>query len=317
MHDLIVVGAGPCGLACAVEAKRRGLDCLAVDKACLCASIVGFPTYMTFFSTPDLLELGGLPFALDHKPQRHEVLTYYARVVRHYQVPLRLYAPVRAIERRPDGAFDVCLDGERLAARAVCVATGYFDRPRRLGVPGEDLPHVSHDYREPFPFFGRRVVVVGGRNSAASAALDLYRAGAQVTLVYRGAALHPTIKYWLRPDLENRIREGAIGAVFRAAVTAIEPGRIHLTAEDEGRRLTLAADHVLLLTGYEPDLGLLRGVGVSVADGRPRYDPETHETDVPGVFVVGVQADPAVIIEEGRHHGARVAEALAERRVGR
>jgi thioredoxin reductase (NADPH) len=316
VHDLIVVGAGPCGLSAAVEARTRDLDCLTLDRGCLCDSVTRYPTHMTFFSTPDLLEVGGVPFALDHKPLRHEILTYYRRVAAHFDLPLALYTP--ALEIRPcGGGFSVRTpDGEH-RARAVCVATGFFDNPRRLGAPGEDLPHVSHHYREGHPFFRRDVVVVGTRNSAAEAALDLHRSGARVTLVGRGQGLHPNVKYWLRPDLENRIREGSVRAIFGASVARIEPGRVTVAAlDDPGRTVAVPADHVFLMIGYVPDYSLLAGAGATLAQGRPRYDPQTHETDVPGLFVAGVQADPGSIIEEGRFHGRRVAETLA-RRLGR
>lgn len=315
MHDLIVIGAGPCGLSAAVEARARDLDCLTFDRGCLCDAVTHYPANLTFFSTPDLLEIGGAPFALDHKPRRQEILTYYRRVAQHFDLRLSLYNPALEVRRAGGGdGFTVrAADGEH-RGRAVCVASGFFDSPRRLGVPGEDLPHVSHHYTEGHPYFRREVVVVGTRNSAAEAALDLHRCGARVTLVGRGEDLHAGIKYWLRPDLVNRIREGSVRALFRAVLTRIAPGEVTVAAAGEPERtVVLRADHVFLMTGYVPDYTLLQGAGARIVEGRPGYDPDTNETDVPGLFVAGVQADPGSIIEEGRHHGLRVARTLAGR----
>jgi thioredoxin reductase (NADPH) len=307
--DLVVVGAGPCGLSTAVAAAQAGMDCLVFDRGSLCHSIARFPTHLTFFSTPELLEIGGLPFALDHKPMRHEVLTYYRRVAQRYELRLRLYEAVTEIRR--DGAgFTLITPRGAYRARAVTVATGFFDNPRRLGIPGEDLPHVSHYYTEAHPFFARRVVVVGGGNSAVEAALDLYRAGARVTLVHRGAQLPRNVKYWLLPDIENRIREGSVAALFRARPVRIDGEAVEVEVEGEASPRRVPADAVFLLTGYAPDYGLLRSLGVTVGE-RPQFDPATHETDVPGVYVAGVQTDPGSIIEEGRLHGPRIVRHLA------
>lgn len=315
MHDLIVVGAGPCGLSTAVEARARDLDCLLFDRGCLCDAVTRYPARLTFFSTPDLLEIGGLPFALDHKPCRQELLTYFRRVAAHTAVPLQLYTPVLDLRRDAgDGGFTVRTAGGTHRARAVCVSTGFFDNPRRLGIPGEEAAHVSHYYTEGHPYFRRDVVVVGGRNSAVETALDLHRCGARVTLVYRGEELHPNVKYWLRPDLANRIREGAVRGLFRAALTRIAPGTVTVAAVDAPERtIEVAADHVFLMTGFVPDHTLLRAAGASVAGGLVQFDPRTQETDVSGLFVAGVQADPHSIIEEGRYHGLRIAQTLAGR----
>lgn len=308
MLDLAIVGAGPCGLATAVAAAEVGLDYLVFDRGCLCHSISRFPTHLTFFSTPELLEIGGVPFALDHKPARHEVLTYYRRVAQRFGLRLRLYEAVTALRRMNEG-FELLTPKATYRARAVAVATGFFDNPRRLGIPGEDLPHVSHYYTEAHPYFSRRVVVIGGRNSAVEAALDLYRAGARVTMIYRGSELPTSVKYWLRPDIENRIREGAIEAVFRARPVAIDPEGVEVQVEGESALRRLPADAVFLLTGYVPDYRLLRSAGATVHE-RPVFDPETHETDVPGLYVAGVQADPTSIIEEGRFHGPKIVRHL-------
>jgi bacillithiol disulfide reductase len=323
--DVLIVGAGPSGLAAAIACERRGLEYEVVERGVVVDSIYRFPTQMVFFTTPELLEIGGLPFVSPFdKPTRLEALRYYRRVADTFRLQVSLGEDVQAVCRRdePDQAvFDV---RSRLAgtertrqSRAVVLATGYYDQPNRLDVPGEDLPHVRHFYTEAHPYFRRRVVVVGGANSAAEAALELHRAGAKVTLVHRQEALSPSIKYWVRPDIENRIKEGAITARFRARVLAITPDAV--SVERDGAREEIAADAVLLLTGYHTDRAFLRRCGVSFdeASGAPRYDPETMETDVPALFLAGgvvVGRDTApIFIENGRLHGDKVVALIAGR----
>jgi thioredoxin reductase (NADPH) len=322
--DLLIVGGGPAGLACAIAARQASLSHLVVEKGVLVNSIYEFPSNMTFFTTPELLEIGGLPFVTPYeKPTRGEALRYYRRVTDTHQLNVSLGEQVNGIEALAGGGFRVAtsrngVPATRLA-RNVALATGYYDWPNRLGIEGEDLPHVSHYYTDAHAHYRRRVVVVGGKNSAVIAALEVYRAGASsVTLVHRGDGLSPSVKYWLRPDVENRIKEGAIAARFRTRVTRIGPSEVTVQGPD-GEAL-LPADDVLLLTGYLPDTTLLRQAGVRL-DARtlvPEHDPRTLETNVPGLFVSGALAagnqTSRIFIENGRFHGEQIAGAIAARR---
>lgn len=324
VYDVIVVGAGPAGLATAIAARRAGLDYLVVDKGGLVDGIYRFPPNMVFFTTAELLEIGNLPFVTPfEKPTRPEALRYYRRVADTYQLAIAFSERVTSIVRVPGGGeprFAVDTDvagGRRRIARAVVIATGYYDHPNRLDVPGEDLPHVSHYFSEPHPYYRRPVVVVGGKNSAAEAALDLYRAGAAVTLVHRRPALGESIKYWVKPDIENRIAEGSIPAMFNTTVAAITPE--HVEVENAAGRHRCRAEAVFLLTGYHPDFALLRAAGVAVDDDRrlAGYDPDTFETRVPNLFlaggVVSGRDTPPVFIENGRFHGGRIVQTLCAR----
>ena len=332
-HDLIVIGAGPAGLAAAIAARRAGLDFRVFEKGVLVNSLFHFPSQMVFFTTPELLEIGGLPFVSPRdKPTRDETLRYYRRVVDTYELEIAFAHAVTAVERVPGqdgGSFTVrTRDGEgreaAWQARTVLLATGTYDHPNRLGVPGEDLPHVSHYYTEPHPFYRKQVVIVGGKNSAAEAALDLYRSGAHVTLVHRRAVLGASIKYWVKPDIENRIKEGSIAARFETRVVEIRPTEVVVerTAADgggAGGREVLPADGVFLLTGYLADLAFLETCGVTVdrATNIPQHDPETYETNVPGLYLAGSVVAGAnrgeVFIENGRFHGRVVVERIARR----
>ena len=318
-YDLICIGAGPTGLACAIEAKRAGMRPLVIDKGCLCNSIYHYPVNMVFFTTPELLEIGDLPLtSAAEKPTRVEALKYYRKCVEHYQLDLRLGHRVSRIEGA-DGHFTVHTSTElgiedRFAARKIAVATGYYDLPNRLGIPGEELPHVSHYYTEPHPFWRQNVVVIGAKNSAAEAALDLYRSGANVTMIHRGAQLGSTLKYWVRPDIENRIKAGQIQALFDTRVTRIEPGHVWIS-NHTGER-SLPADQVFALTGYHPDFEFLRSLGITLdpATNKPTMDPQTHESNVPGIFVAGVviggNHTSEIFIENGRFHGKQIVAAL-------
>ncbi len=324
--DVLIVGAGPAGLAAAIAAKREGLSYLVLDKGGLVDGIYRFPTHMVFFTTPELLEIGGLPFVTPYeKPTRMEALRYYRRVADTFGLTIAFDEEVIGVRRSGDGErarfeLDVRTRGGGMrirSARAVVLATGYYDFPNLLGIPGEDLPHVSHYYSEPHPYYRRPVVVVGGKNSAAEAALELYRAGAHVTLVHRQAALGDSIKYWVKPDIENRIAEGSIPALFDTSVRRITAASV--LVEGPTGAAELPADGVFLLTGYHPDWALLSSAGVVVdAEGAvARYDPETLETDVPNLFlaggvVSGRHAAP-VFIENGRAHGERIARVIRRR----
>jgi thioredoxin reductase (NADPH) len=316
--DLLVIGAGPAGLATAIAAQQAGLGYEVVEKGVLVNSIFHFPRHMTFFTTAELLEIGRLPFVTPfEKPTQAEGLKYYRKVTETYGLRVTLgeeVVAVRPVATAVDGArFDVLTrggGGGHRRARNVVVATGYYDNPVRLGLPGEDRPNVSHYYTEPHPYFRKAVVVVGGKNSAAIAALELYRTGAQVTLVYRRARLSDSIKYWIRPDIENRIKEGAIAARFETCVTEIRERSVVLAS---GAGLDeVEADQVFLLTGYLPDTRMLREAGVRVDERTlvPEHDPATLETNVRGLYVAGAlvsgRQTSRIFIENGRFHGDQI-----------
>ncbi|MEM1117487.1 MAG: YpdA family putative bacillithiol disulfide reductase [Bacteroidota bacterium] len=317
--DLLVVGAGPIGLACAIEAERAGLTARIVEKGALVNSLVGYPTQMEFFSTPELLEIGGHPLATTlYKPRREEAIDYYRGVAQREGLDLRLGECVEAVEGDA-GDFTVVTSKGRHRARAVALATGFFDRPNRLGVEGEDLPHVAHYYKEPYAYSGRRVVVVGAKNSAAKAALEVNRHGGQVTLVIRGEEVSPSVKYWIRPDLLNRIKDGAIEALFQSTVSRITPEAVHVDTPDGPRMLP--ADFVLALIGYHPDFDLLDRLGVETSgpERAPVVDPDTMESNRPGIYLAGTVCGgyrtSRWFIENGRIHAAQIAAHLAGRPV--
>ncbi|MCL6464357.1 MAG: YpdA family putative bacillithiol disulfide reductase, partial [Acidobacterium ailaaui] len=265
VFDVLVIGAGPTGMACAIEAQRIGLRSVLVDKGCLCNSIYHYPSNMTFFTTPELLEIGDVPFpSVNQKPTRNEALEYYRKVAEHYQLDVRQYQKVNTISGA-DGAFRVHVTdkfGRQLThhARKLVVATGYYDLPNLMGIPGEDLPKVHHYYEDPHPYYGLDVMVIGGKNSAAIAALDLWRHGARVTLVHRGPAMHKHVKYWILPDIENRIKNGEITAYFQTQVERIEEDSVILkTPEGE---VSVKNDFVFAMTGYHPDFDFLMSLGI-------------------------------------------------------
>ena len=325
--DLVIVGAGPSGLATAIAAQQAGLAYEVVEKGALVNSIFHFPRQMTFFTTADLLEIGGLPFVTPYdKPTQGEGLKYYRKVTDAFGLTVALGEEVvdlRGVSAPSDGSrFEVVTrrpDGRAAVRRAanVAFATGYYDHPNRIGVPGEDLPHVAHYYTEAHGYYRKAVVVVGGKNSAAIAALELYRAGAHVTLVHRGALLSDSIKYWIRPDIENRIKEGAILARFEACVTEIRERSVLLAAPAGSEELP--ADQVFLLTGYHPDTSLLTRAGVRVDEQTlvPAHDPATLETNVPGLFLAGAlvsgKQTSRIFIENGRFHGEAIVGAITGR----
>jgi thioredoxin reductase (NADPH) len=321
--DVIVIGAGPAGLAAAIAAKQRGLRYLVLEKGALVNSLVHYPSGMVFFTTPELMEIGGLPFVSPHeKPTRLEALRYYRRVTDTYGLDVRFDEPVTSLTRGGDGVFDVISmpRGGGPAARratAVVLASGAYDIPNPLGVPGEDLPHVSHFFREPHTGFRRNVVVVGGKNSAAEAALELYRAGSRVTLVHRGDGMGDSLKYWVKPDIENRIKDGAIAARFSSRVTRITPE--HVVIEGPSGEESIPADFVYLMTGYRADTALLRCAGAEVDAPifAPVHDESTFETTVPNLFVIGAcvagKQSGKIFIENGRFHGEVAIRTIDER----
>jgi thioredoxin reductase (NADPH) len=319
LYDMICIGAGPTGLACAIEATKAGLHPLVIDKGCLCNSLYHYPVNMVFFTTPELLEIGDLPLtSTTEKPTRTEALKYYRKCAEHFALDLRLGQIVEKVTGS-DGQFVVHtreVEGaaSEYKARKIVVATGYYDLPNRLGIPGEDLPNVSHYYTEPHPFWRKDVVIIGGKNSAAEAALDLYRSGARVTLIHRKAELGSTIKYWVRPDIENRIKAGQVHALFNTQVIRIEPNCVWVSGP-EGER-SIPADQVFALTGYHPDFTFLRSLGISLdpTNNKPSMNPQTHESNVPGIFLAGVviggNHTSEIFIENGRFHGKQIVGAL-------
>jgi thioredoxin reductase (NADPH) len=322
-YDLICIGAGPTGLACAIEAVRAGLTALVIDKGAICNSLYHYPVNMVFFTTPELLEIGDLPLVCAaEKPTRMEALKYYRKVAEHFALELRLYEQVLRLEGH-DGNFIASTKAENGKVRTyqgakIAVATGYYDLPNELGIPGENLPHVSHYYTEPHAFWSQDVVVVGGKNSAAEAALDLWRNGARVTMVHRKAELGSTIKYWVRPDIENRVKAGQIPMHFNSMVKEIRPEGVFIE-NAQGNRL-LPAKQVFLLTGYHPDFTFIESLGVKLdsVTKKPAMNSETHESNVPGVYLAGVviggRHTSEIFIENGRFHGKQIAMALTARR---
>ena len=318
-YDVICIGAGPTGLATAIEAKRAGMLPLVIDKGCLCNSIYHYPVNMVFFTTPELLEIGDLPLVCAaEKPTRVEALKYYRRAAEHYGLELRLYEAVSQIDGH-DGDFTVVTKTEKRAlekyrGKKIVVATGYYDLPNLLGVPGENLPHVSHYYTEPHAFWNQDVVVIGGKNSAAEAALDLYRSGARVTMVHRGKELGATIKYWVRPDIENRLKAGQITGLLDARVEEI--GKDEVVVEHHARTKRLPAKQVFALTGYHPDYTFIESLGVKLdsESKRPALNSKTLESNVAGIHLAGVviggRHTGEIFIENGRFHGKQIIEAL-------
>lgn len=313
--DVAIVGAGPCGLAAAITLRAAGLDAVVFDGACVVSTITQYPTYVKFFSTAEKLAIGGLPFVVaGDKPGRADALAYYRAAVRYFDIPVRQYERVTEIAGH-DEAFvvrSVARSGAEHATRArkVVVATGYFGSPNRIGVPGEEMAHVTHTYHEGHEAFDQEVVVVGGGNSAAEATLDLWRCGARVTLVHFGPTFDKRIKPWILPDITNRMKEGSIAVRWNSRVTQIDPEQVMLaTARGDE---CLRADRVYVMTGFAPNVELLRGVGVAIdpTTGVPAHDPDTLETDVPGVFIAGVVVAGfdanKVFIENGRYHGEKI-----------
>jgi len=324
IYDVIVVGAGPTGLACGIEAARANLNFVLIEKGCLVNSLYSYPANMTFFTSRELLEIGGLPLpSINVKPTRAEALEYYRRVADHYSLPIRYGERVTAISAIAAGAGDAdngrfqieseLEDGTRRCtlAHKVIIASGYYDLPNLMGIPGENLPKVSHYAREGHEFFQRRVAVIGGANSAAVTSLDLYRHGAEVTIICRESTLSSHIKYWIRPDIENRIKAGSIQAMFESVVTEIAPGFI-LVRRASGEIERLENDFVFALTGYHPDVDLLRNAGVQVDPEslRPACNLETLESNVPGLYLAGVVISGVhtneIFIENGRFHGKQI-----------
>ena len=322
LFDVLVIGAGPTGMACAIEAQRAGLRAVMVEKGCLVNSLYHYPANMTFFTTSELLEIGDIPFpSVNSKPTRMEALEYYRKVAMHYELDVRQYQRVLRVEGS-DGGFRVHAidqhDRKHLyEARKLIIATGYYDLPNYINIPGEELPKVFHYYREPHPYYDNDVLVIGGKNSAAIAALDLWRHGARVTLVHRGPGMHKNVKYWILPDIENRIKNGEVTAYFSTSVREIREKTVVLQTP-EGER-EIENDFVFALIGYHPDFDFLRSLGVECTgeQSRPVCDPGTLESNVPGIYLAGVivagSRTSEIFIENGRFHGQQIAADLVRK----
>ena len=315
-YDAVVVGAGPTGLACGIELKQRGVSTILLDKGCVVNSLYNYPTHMVFFTTPELLEIGGLPMtSLNEKPGRTEALKYYRRAAEHYKLDVHQYERVLKIEGG-DRDFRVHTSKAEYAASKIVLATGYYDLPNMLDVPGEQLDKVIHYYKEPHPYYNHDVIVVGAKNSAAIAALELHWTGARVTMVHRGAWISDRVKYWIKPNIENRLKNGEIQAYFKSRILEIHPKTVLLDTPDGP--VTLKNDFVFAMTGYRPDLEFLASLGIRLdpASQRPRTNPDTLESDRPGIFLAGVivagMHTNEIFIENGRFHGKKIAEAIAE-----
>jgi thioredoxin reductase (NADPH) len=317
--DVLVIGAGPTGLACAIEAQKIGLKVVVLEKGCLVNSLFHYPANMVFFTTPELLEIGDIPFTTaQQKPTREEALEYYRKVSEHYALDVRQYEWVKTVMGE-DGNFSICATDRAgrphdYLTKKVIVSTGYYDLANKLGIPGEELPKVSHYYAEPHPYYDTDVLVIGGKNSAAIASLDLWRHGARVTLVHREAQVHHHVKYWIKPDLENRIKAGEIEALFNSWVQEI--GVDHVVVNTPRGPLRLKNDFVLALIGYHPDYDFLRSMGIELSEqqNRPVCDPVSLESNVKGIYVAGVivagSRTNEIFIENGRFHGRQIAADL-------
>jgi len=317
--DVAIVGAGPAGLSTAIEARKAGLSATVFEQGSLLDAMRRFPTNLVWFSTPELLEIGGVPFVTPTvRPTRIDVLNYYQKVARVFSLDVRSHDAVRGITPSPGGFTLRTASGASCRAENVVVATGYFDTPNRLDVPGEELPHVFHYYDEPYGYFGDDVAVVGGRNSAVEAALELFRHGVRVTLIHRGERLSEGVKYWILPDIENRIKAGEIRALYATTVRRIEPGAV--TVADAAGERRIDARYVFVLIGFRPDVALMRTFGIEVEPDTlaPRHDPATYETAVPGLYVAGSvvagRFNNKIFVENGRLHGGVIVRAILARR---
>ena len=318
--DVAIVGAGPTGLACGIELKRRGLSAVLLDKGCLCNSLYHYPTNMVFFTTPELLEIGDLPMiSFGDKPTRIEGLKYYRRVAEHYGIDVRQYEPVSSVTGELDAFRVHSVDrygrAHEYKVRRVIVATGFYDVPNPLGCPGEELSKVTHYYKEPHPYWNTDVAVVGAKNSAAIAALELFWTGARVTLIHRGPAISNSVKYWIKPNIENRIKAGEVKAYFSSTVTTIRSAEIDIVTPDGP--VTIANDFVVAMSGYRPDLPFLASMGIALQPDtqKPVTNSTTLESVRRGIYLAGVivagMHTNEIFIENGRFHGKQIAEAIA------
>jgi thioredoxin reductase (NADPH) len=319
--DAIVVGGGPCGLAAAIALQEAGKNPLVIEKGNIVNAIYNYPTHQTFFSTSEKLEIGGVPFITEnYKPKRNQALTYYREVVKRKGIKINAYEKVLKVTKNHPEVFEVQTDKGQYTVKNVIIATGYYDHPNYMGVPGEDLPKVFHYFKEAHPYFDKDVAVIGGKNSSVDAAIELVKAGARVTVIYRGKEYSPSIKPWILPEFESLVRNGVIKMEFNAHVKEISENKLLYTVD--GKTYDIKNDFVFAMTGYHPDHGFLRSMGIQINDetGRPQFNPETMETNVPGIFIAGVIAAGnnanEIFIENGRFHGGLIAKAIIEKENG-
>jgi thioredoxin reductase (NADPH) len=317
-EDVIIVGGGPCGLAAAIALKKKGLNPLIIEKGNIVNAIYNYPTHQTFFSSSEKLAIGDVPFITEnHKPKRNQALVYYREVVKREKLRINKYERVTEIVKRQESVFEVTTDKQKYTSENIVIATGYYDNPNFMGIPGEELEKVSHYFKEAHPYFDMDVAVIGGKNSSVDAAIELEKAGARVTVLYRGSEYSSSIKPWVLPEFEALVRSGVVEMVFSAQVKEITEDSI--VYEYEGQTVKLKNDHVFAMTGYRPDHAFIEKMGVKIEaeTGRPYFNPETMETNVPGIFIAGVIAAGnnanEIFIENGRFHGGQIAEAISSR----
>ncbi|KAA3638422.1 MAG: YpdA family putative bacillithiol disulfide reductase [Bacteroidetes bacterium] len=307
---MVIIGAGPIGLACGIEAEKAGLNYTIIEKGCLVNALYNYPINMTFFSTSELLEIGNVPFiSHGHKPTRSEALEYYRRVSDHWSLKINLYEAVTSINS-VNSSFEIHTSKQIHQAENIIIATGFYGLPNLMGVEGEELPKVKHYYDEPHPYFRQKVVVVGSANSAVDVALETYRKGAEVTMVIREDGIGRRVKYWVKPDIENRIKEGSIKAYFNTTIKKITPSTVEIQTPDGDK--TLENDFVLAMTGYVPDFSFLQSIGIDCNndDLQPAHDPETFETNIPRIYLAGVVCGGmntnSLFIENSRYHAVNI-----------
>ncbi|ALX50543.1 YpdA family putative bacillithiol disulfide reductase [Lentibacillus amyloliquefaciens] len=316
----IVIGGGPCGMACAIDLQEHGINPLIIEKANVVNTIYNFPTHQTFFSSSDKLEIGDMPFITEmKKPVRNQALAYYREVASRKNLRINSFEDVLRISSFDENTFSVETETakgtyEKYIADNVIIATGYYDQPNKMNIPGEELPKVMHYFKEAHPYLGKNVTVIGGKNSAVDTTLELHKAGANITVLYRGDAYSKSIKPWILPEFDSLVRKNIVRMEFNAEVNEITHDKIVYTAENETKEID--NDFVFAMTGYKPDHTFLKNTGVSIDEesGRPYYDPETMETNVPGIYVAGVVAagynNNEIFIENGRYHGGIIANAI-------
>ncbi|WP_430538248.1 YpdA family putative bacillithiol disulfide reductase [Cytobacillus oceanisediminis] len=319
--DAIIVGGGPCGLAAAIALQEAGRNPIVIEKGNIVNAIYHYPTHQTFFSTSEKLEIGGVPFITEnYKPKRNQALTYYREVVKRKGIKINAFEKVLKVIKNQSEIFEVQTEKGVYTSNNVIIATGYYDHPNYMGVPGEDLPKVFHYFKEAHPYFDKDVTVIGGKNSSVDAAIELVKAGARVTVIYRGTEYSPSIKPWILPEFESLVRNGVIKMEFNAHVKEISENK--LTYMADGQEFEIENDFVFAMTGYHPDHEFLRSMGIQINEetGRPQFNPETMETNVPGIFIAGVIAAGnnanEIFIENGRFHGGQIAKAIIEKESG-
>lgn len=314
-YDLLIIGAGPIGMACAIEAQKANLSYVIVEKGALVNSLFNYPVFMTFFSTSQRLEIGGVPFVtINPKPNRNEAVEYYRRVAEKFDLKINLFERVNQVSKKDDGLFEINTSKTSYTTKNVVVATGFYDVPLLMNIPGEDLPKVTHYYKDPHLYAFQNVVVVGANNSGVDAALETYRKGASVTMVVRSGDLGPHVKYWVRPDIQNRIKEGEVTALYNSELLAIRENEVDIKTP-EGVK-TIANDFVIAMTGYQPDFSMLRRFGIELPESLcPFYNEETMETNVKGLYLAGVVCGGLdthkLFIENSRVHAEMIVKNIA------